>query len=89
MVIKNNSIQFKLIGFGESSSLFTISLFRKDFHEVECTPPCFLVKTNIFIINFDINCNENFFYLFYLLISKKNLYLLTRAINATCKNGNF
>ena len=31
---------------------------------------------------------ETIFYILYLLINKINSYLLTRAINVTCKNSN-
>ena len=41
-----------------------------------------------FMTNFNANCNANFLYI-YLLISKINSQLLTRAINTTCKNSNF
>ena len=45
-------------------------------------------KQDIFIINFNANCNVNFFYLFYLLINEINLYLLYCWISTTCKNSN-
>ena len=45
-------------------------------------------KQDIFIINFNANCNVNFFYPFYLLINEINSYLLTCSISTTCKNGN-
>ena len=45
-------------------------------------------KQDIFIINFNANCNVNFFYLFYLLINEINSYLLTCSISTICKNSN-
>ena len=42
-------------------------------------------KQDIFIINFNANCNVNFFYLFYLLINEIDSYLLTYSISTTCK----
>ena len=45
-------------------------------------------KQDIFIINFNVNCNVNFFYLFYLLINEMNSSLLTCLISTTCKNSN-
>ena len=45
-------------------------------------------KQDIFIINFNANCNVNFFYPFYLLINEINSYLLTCSISTTCKNSN-
>ena len=51
-------------------------------------PIAFLSKEDMFITNFNANCNVNFFYLLYLLIDKINSYLLTRPIKATCKNSN-
>ena len=52
-------------------------------------PVAFSSKQDMFIKNFNANCNTNFFfYLSYLLINKINWYLLTREINATCKNSN-
>ena len=45
-------------------------------------------KQDIFIINFNANCNVNFFYPFYFLINEINSYLLTCSISTTCKNSN-
>ena len=45
-------------------------------------------KQDIFIINFNANCNVNFFYPFYLLINEINSYLLTCSISTICKNSN-
>ena len=46
-------------------------------------------KQDMFITNFNANYNANFLYPLYLLINKINWYLLTRAINTTCKSTNF
>ena len=43
---------------------------------------------DMFLKNFNANCNTNFFISFFLLINKINWYLLTCAINTTCKNSN-
>ena len=51
-------------------------------------PIASLSKQDIFIINFNATFNVNFLS-FYILVNKINSDLLTRAMNATCKNSNF
>ena len=46
-----------------------------------------LSNQDVFLKNLNANCNTNFFTSFFnVLINKINWYLLTCAINATCKN---
>ena len=52
-------------------------------------PIASLSKQDIFIINFNADCNVNFFLIFfYLSINEINWYLLICSISTTCKNSN-
>ena len=68
--------------------MFDISCLERISRRWTSRPLASSSKQGIFITNFNLNCNGNFFHLFYLLINKINWYLLTSVINATCKSSN-